>query len=235
MPGKGGARGSAKTKKVSRQGTIALCLEKESESKKNLPGDRVILRCAGILRGVSAKNAAMSFRGKGLVAAPNSAFTELHLCKGRGDRVPKVSSREDMPKGRALFRCYKRGDSVPDLEEYAGVLEEEEGSPASAYSEASAAAASPPRAPVRSPINMSLVKLSRAKTRKSYPREANLAPLPHLTPLKKPVDLTALLKSASASRKPERSPVSAGLVKLRRTKTRKSYPREANLARSGRP
>lgn len=114
--------------------SVGLCLEETSRSDKNLPGQRVVLRCAGVLHGVSATDAAISFRGRGLLDAPESSFSEYHLCKGRAGRVPKVASRKNIPKGRALFRCYKQGGSVAELETYAETLGNSSASPASAYS-----------------------------------------------------------------------------------------------------
>lgn len=188
-----------------KKGTVGLCLDEVSRSDKNLPGDRVVLRCAGVLRGVSATDAAMSFRGRGLLDAPDSSFSEYHLCKGRVGRKPKVASRRNIPKGRALFRCYKQGGSVAELEEYAETLPNSNASPASAYS------GSDTRSPVRTPSASPRSQSQRRKQSRSAASQT----------LRNPRAGRRIKKRFSAQR-PASTRKLVPLSKLRRRTTRRS-------------
>lgn len=124
-------------KTTSRKGTLALCLD-ENKASKELPGNRVILKCLGIKKGLSAVDATVSFRGNGSFEKSQDDYTEFHLCRGKPGKVPKVASRVNIPQKpfkRALYRCYTRGATVEALEKKA---EEEFGgenaSPESRYS-----------------------------------------------------------------------------------------------------
>jgi hypothetical protein len=128
---------AAAPKTTSRKGTLALCLD-ENKASKELPGNRVILKCVGIKKGLSAVDATVSFRGNGAFEKPSEDYTEFHLCRGKPGKVPKVASRLNIPQKpfkRALYRCYTRGATVEALEKKA---EEEFGgensSPESRYS-----------------------------------------------------------------------------------------------------